>query len=210
MLTADPLINLSARGHDTHRTTREHVVKALLGPGDPWTRQETARHAWEAGRATLARLQEQAVKAARAAVEGHRRDLFDMTRAAAHVTGDTMARQTARETAKQQAAQVADQGEALQIISGSVLRAHRRGSEFGIVKAGAVAERAHDEGWQDAVTAWASSGVGTARGGLARLAALQHAERIASEAETLEGLGDLTPLPEMVARLSGRKWVESA
>lgn len=209
MLTADPLTNLSARGQTTHRDTREAVVRALLGSGDTHTRQEVAKAAWKSGSDYLSRLRQQARQAALATADGHRRDVFDLTRSAAHVTGDTLARETASKAARDQAARVTDETEALRIISEALLHAHRRGNEFAIVRAGAVAERAHDEGWRDAVTAWATSSVGAARGGLTRLAALQHAEAVAAGDVTLAGLADLTPLPEMVKRL-GLPWVEIA
>lgn len=200
MQTADPLTNLSARGHATHRETREAVVQALLGPGDTWTRQEVAKTVWKRGDDALKRLRQLALQAAHATVEGHRRDLFDMTRAAAHVTGDTLARDTAREAAKRAARKVKNETEALSVIAAAV-RKPNAGDGYPMVAAGAVAERAHDEGWDQAVMAWATSSVGAARGGLTRVAALQYAERVARGVETPQGLEMLEELPEMVARL---------
>lgn len=200
MFAADPLTNLSTRGQTTRRDTREAVVMALLGSGDTWTRQEVAKAAWKRGSANLDQLRKQAIQAAHASAVGHRRDLFDMTRAAAHVTGDALPRETARNAAKRAAGQVRDEAEALATIAAAVRRPNH-GDGFAVVKAGAVAERAHDEGWTGAVEVWASSQVGSARGGLAKVAALQYAERVAREVETPQGLEDLEALPEMVASL---------
>lgn len=183
MLTADPLTNLSGRGQATHRETREAVVQALLGSGDTWTHQEVAKSLWNRGSVALGRLRQQALQAAHAAAEGHRRDLFDMTRAAAHVPGDTLARDTAREAAKRAARKVKSETEAQSVIAAAV-RKPNAGGGFPLVTAGAVAERAHDEGWDQALMAWATSSVGAARGGLTKVAALQYAERVARGDET--------------------------
>lgn len=208
MLTADPLTNLAARGQSTHQGTREAVVTALLGSGDTWTRQQMAQAAWQRGSDKLDQLRQQAIEAAHATIEGHRRDLFDMTRAAAHVTGDTLGRATAREAATRAASKVQDEAEALAVITAAVRRPNH-GDGFAIVMAGAVAERSHDEDWNDALTAWGSSQAGAARGGLAKISALKFAERVAAGLQTPGGLEKLEELPAMMARLR-LPWVESA
>lgn len=200
MRTTDALANLSSRGQDTHREIREKVVKALLGPGDPWTRQEVAKAAWKRGSDVLDRLREDSVRSAWTTASGHRRDLFDLTRVSAHVTGDPLARETAREAAKRAGQRVKDEAEALRIITAALRRPHA-GDGFHLVVAGAVAERAHDENWADAVMVWVTNGVGAAKGGLSKLAALQYAERVARGEETPRGLEQPQALPEMVASM---------
>lgn len=206
MQSADALQNLSARGRETHLAAREGIAKALLGPGDTWTRQRMAQAAWDRANATLATLQAQCRAAAHEAAQGHRRDLFDLTRRAAHSHGDPLALTTAKDSAQRAARKVNGQTEAVGIVSAALQRPGA-GDGFHLVVAGAVAERAHDERWTEAATIWATSSIGVQRGGLTRLAALEHAERVAAGDALPDGLADLQPLLEQVAFMRF-KWVE--
>lgn len=200
MQTADALTNLSARGWETQLACRHQVVKALTGPGDRWTRQTIAEAKWAEKSQALGVLRGQARTVAADAAEGHRRDLFDLTRRAPHVIADGLAVQVARDAARAAAEAINDPAEAVTVLTG-LLRGSATDDGTGLVKAGAIAERSYDQGWRDAVYAWVVSDVGAQRGGLTRLAALEHAERVASGEEMPDGLGPLQPLRSMAAAM---------
>lgn len=191
----DALTSLETKGQQLRQETRERLFSALLAQGDADMRKATAERIRNDGQAELTRLRVSLTAVAADAVRDLRARLFDVTTPGAHIQADLAKRHYARQTAQDAARKVTTATEARETLT-SLLRNPGAGEGMALVRAAALAERCHDEGWTEPLEMWLRSPVGQTRGGVHTLAKLAYAERVAS-GEAPPALSDLPSAAEM-------------
>lgn len=196
----DALTSLEAKGQQLRQETRERMFSALLAQGDIEMRKATAERIRDDGQAELTRLKVSVGAVAHGAVRDLRARLFDVTTPGAHIQSDPMKRHYARQTAQDAAKKVTTLTAASETLI-ALLRNPNAGEGMALVRAAALAERCHDQGWTEPLQMWLSSPWGQNRGGVHTLAKLTHAERVAGG----QAPPALTDLPSAV-EMAGDTW----
>ena len=191
----DALTALEVKGQQLRQETRERMFSALLTQGDSDLSKAAAQRIRDGGQAELARLQVTVTAVARDAARAHRARLFDVTTPGAHIQADLAKRHYARQLAQESARKVRTSQEAMEALT-SALRNPGAGEGMALVRAAAIAERCHEQGWTEPLEMWLRSPWGETRGGAHTLAKLAHAERVAG-GEAPPALRDLPSAAEM-------------
>lgn len=191
----DVLTSLEAKGQQLRQETRERLFSALLAQGDAEMRKATAERIRDDGQAELTRLQVSLASVARDAAQAQRARLFDVTTPGAHVQADPAKRHYARQSAQDAARKITTATAAREALT-ALLRNPGAGEGMALVRAAALAERCHDQGWTEPLEMWLRSPLGETRGGVHTLAKLTYAERVAN-GEASPALSDLPSAAEM-------------
>lgn len=179
MLTTDPLTRFRNEAATIRRETRERVFVALHPSHVPATRRRRdADRAVTEGRRDLENLRERMAQGADGMADEELHALFDLARMdAPHVMRDRLGEVSTWSAAQHAAAQVEDETAAVQVIRRGLAQAERE--PFRAIVAGAVALRAHREGWQAALGAFLDSSRGRHHGGWEALERMTTWEAIA-------------------------------
>lgn len=198
----DPLTRLTREAIDLRHRARSRVFQAALQPGDAATLQRAATRLRDGYQADLERKREAFTTMAPDLAKDARAALFNTARMAApHVTRDLLREGTQWEAAQHTAEKVKTEAEALEAI-GRNLRQARRDLMAEVV-AGALALKAHREGWAEALERYLASPSGQARGGRPALDRLVTLERAASGEALPKVLGDDLPTAQ---EMLGDSW----
>ena len=178
MLT-DPLTRFRNEAATIRRETRERVVVAVTAPRVPaFRRRREAERAVAEGRRDLENLRDRMAQGADGMANEACHGLFNLARMnAPHAVRDRLAEASTWSGAQHAASQVEDEAAAVHVIRHGLAQADR--DPFRAIVAGAVALRAHREGWQTALGAFLDSARGRHLGGWAALEELTTWEAIA-------------------------------
>lgn len=198
----DPLTRLTREAIDLRHQARNRVFQAALQPGDAATLQRAATRLRDRYQADLERKREAFTTMAPDLAKDARAALFNTARMAApHVTRDFLREGSQWEAAQHQAAQVKTEEKAVERIRRNLAQASR---DFmaGVV-AGALALKAHQEGWAEALDLYLESPSGRAHGGRQALDRLVILERAAAGEGPPTVLGDDLPTAQ---EMLGDNW----
>lgn len=198
----DPLTRLTREAAELRHQARQRVFQAALKTGDAATLQRAATKAREGYQARLERKRETFTKMAPDLAKEARAALFNTARMAApHANRDLLREGSQWEAARCTAGKVKTEEEALEAIGRNLTQA-RRDFMAGVV-AGALALKAHQEGWAEALERYLESPSGQARGGRRALDRLVTLEWAAAGEGLPKVLGDDLPTAQ---EMLGDSW----
>jgi hypothetical protein len=198
----DPLNRLTREAIDLRHQARGWIFQAASRPGDPATRQQAAERVRDRYQALLERKREAFTLAAPDLAKEAKTALFNTARMAApHARRDLLREGTQWEAARHTAEKVKTEEEALEGIRRNLTQARR--DFMAGVRAGALALKAYQEGWADALEHYLESPSGQARGGRQALDRLVILERAAAGEGLPKVLGDDLPTAQ---EMLGDSW----
>lgn len=202
----DPLTSLTREAADLRRQARERVFRVALQEGDPAWRRRSADRERDAAQDRLERKRAQFTAMAPDLAEEARRALFDLTRMnAPHARRDPLREATQWEAAEHAAKEVKTDAQAVKVIATGLAQFGRDPMAGAI--AGAVAMKAHRQGWAEALDRYLASTLGQTRGGRAALERLEVLEKAAAGEGLPPVLGDDLPSAQ---EMLGARWPSSA